>query len=115
MTHPNVLSETPISMVEIKAELERIKKRDGELNFRAGRAEEYLAQFVSQKPKVAEELSKKILELNIPRLKPEHVAKLVDILPITQDEVKMLLQGYTITVSKENMKRVADVVKDYKK
>ena len=115
MSQAQVITETPINMVQLKKELDKVKKRDEELNFRAQRTDEYLAQFVTLKPKEADELTKKIEELKIPRLKPEHIMKILDILPITGEEVKILLQGYTITVSKDNMKRVADVVKAFKK
>ena len=41
-----ILSENPISMVELKEELEKTRKRDKELNFRATKTEEYLQKFV---------------------------------------------------------------------
>ena len=111
MTKPEVISENPIAMAELKDELKKIKKRDEELNFRAEQTEEYLNQFVSTKPKEAKDLFKAIDDLGVPRLKPEHIIKLVDLLPTTPDEVKMILQGYTITVTKDNLKKIADVIK----
>jgi DNA-directed RNA polymerase subunit F len=115
MTRQQVITETPITMAELKDELEKIKKRDSALNFRAEKTQEYLDQFVTLKSKDAKELFKKIEDLNIPRLKPEHIVKLIDIMPATADEVKVVLQGYTITVTKENLKRVADAIQDANK
>jgi DNA-directed RNA polymerase subunit F len=112
MSKPEIIEEKPISMAELKEDLKKIKKRDEELNFRAEKTQEYLDQFVTIKDKEGKELAKKIEELDIPRLKPEHIIKLVDILPTTPEEVKIVLQGYTITVTKENLKRVADVIKE---
>jgi len=43
------ISEKPISISELKQELEKIKKRDKELNFRAARTEEYLQHFSTLK------------------------------------------------------------------
>ena len=40
-----ILNEEPMSMAELKEELDKIKKRDKELNFRANRTEEYLQHF----------------------------------------------------------------------
>lgn len=100
-------------MAELKEELKKIRKRDEELNFRAEKTEEYLNQFEVLKEKEAKELIKKLEALDIPRLKPEHMAKLVDILPMTPEEVKMVLQGYTVTVTKENMKKIADAIQEF--
>jgi DNA-directed RNA polymerase subunit F len=47
MARPEVIKETPITIVELKEEIEKIKKRDGELNFRATKTEEYLGLFVA--------------------------------------------------------------------
>jgi DNA-directed RNA polymerase subunit F len=115
MTNPVVINEEPIMMAHLKDTLKAIKKRDEELNFRAGKTEEYLNNFVTLKSKEAEELANKIRELNIPRLKEEHITKIVDVLPDHQEEVKITLQGYTVTVTKENLKKIADVVSEYTK
>ena len=70
---PKIVNETPITMVEIKEELMKIKKRDNELNFRAQKTEEFLNLFVKLKPDKEKEIRKKIEELEVPRLKPEHI------------------------------------------
>jgi len=112
---PVILSEDPISMAELKEQLKQIKKRDTELNFRAGKTEEYLNHFATLSKKEVNEFSKKLKDIDIPRLKPEHIIKIADTLPDSVDEVKSTLQGYTITVSKENMKKISDVVSEYTK
>jgi DNA-directed RNA polymerase subunit F len=115
MSNPNVTSETPITMAELKDELEKIKKRDNALNFRAEKTEEYLQAFGNIGDKEAKEIYKKIEALEIPRMRPEHIVKLIDILPATPEEVKLVLQGYTITVTKENLKRISDAIQEYTK
>ncbi len=93
--------------------MKAIKKRDGELNFRAGKTEEYLNYFATLKAKEADELAQKIRDLEIPRLKEEHIIKIIDLLPDDIEEVKLTLQGYPLTVTKENIKKIADVVSKY--
>ena len=105
-----IISETPINSHILKKELERIKKRDSELNFRANRTEEYLNQIATLKN--ADELFDKLMKLNIPRLKEQHVHKIIDVTPTTLNDLKAVLQGYTITVNNESMKKIVDTINE---
>ncbi len=113
MSRPNILEEKPISLVEVKAELKKIKKRDGDYSFRANKTEEYLNHFANTTQKKAKEIYQGLNDLNIPRFKDVHIIKIIDLLPDTVDDVKVALQGFTtLTVSQENMKKIAKVVSD---
>jgi DNA-directed RNA polymerase subunit F len=113
MSKPEILSEQPINMVDLKEELKRIRKRDNDLTFRGNRTDEYLNQFVTLKPKEVEEMVEKLQKLNIPRLKDNMIHKIVDILPRTEAELKLILQGYTLTVTGENINKIMKVVTNY--
>lgn len=102
-------------MVEIKKELELIKTRDGELNFRANKTEEYLQHFIELGPKKFEELKTKLEELNIARIKPVHIIKIADVMPETVNELKVIMQAYPVTIKSEDLKKIVDVVKGYTK
>lgn len=111
MADVQILSETPVNTYQLKKELERIKKRDNELNFRANRTEEYLNQVVMHKN--SDELFDKILKLNIPRIKEQHIHKIIDIAPTTINELKVVLQGYTLTINNESMKKIVDTINEF--
>ncbi|MBW2983895.1 hypothetical protein KY361_02170 [Candidatus Woesearchaeota archaeon] len=111
MDTSEILNEAPMSMVQLKEELERIKKRDKELNFRATKTEEYLSQVITLKG--AEGLFKKLVALNVPRLKEQHICKIIDVLPKTADDLKVLLQGYTLTVNNQNLKKIIDAINEF--
>ncbi|MBT7902965.1 hypothetical protein HN587_03805 [Candidatus Woesearchaeota archaeon] len=113
--NPKILDENPISMSEVKETLKMIKERDSELNFRAQHTEEFLNMFVEYTEKQTAELFKKIKELEVPRLKPEHIVKLVDVLSKTDEEVKTVLQGYPVSIAKENLKKIADTIATFVK
>ncbi len=113
MVAGEILEEKPITMAELKEELNKIKKKNKELNFRAGKTQEYLSQFSKYDYNKIKGLIDKIEKLKIPRLKEEHIVKIVDILPTTLDDLKALLQGYTVTIKAENMKKVVEVVKRF--
>lgn len=108
MAENKIINEVPISMSELKDELTKIKKRDKELNFRAGKTEEYINQVIT--PKKADELYKAIEKLDVPRLKEQYIKKIVDIVPRTVKDLKIVLQGYTLTINNENAKKIVDVI-----
>lgn len=108
-----IISEAPVLMAQLKEDLAKIKARDKELSFRSARTDEHLAIFAAFSAKEAIDLKEKLEKLDIPRLKPEHYVKLVDLLPTTAEEVKAALSGYALTVSSENCKKLADVIKEH--
>ena len=105
-----IISETPMNSYQLRKELEKIKK-SGELNFRSNRTEEYLNQVLAHKN--ADELFDKLMKLNIPRLKEQHVHKIIDITPTNLNELKIVLQSYTLTVNNESMKKIVDTINDF--
>jgi len=113
MANEEIITEIPITMGEMKKELEKISKRDKEINLRASKTIEYLNQFVKIKGSEAKELYNKIDNLKIPRLKEQHIKKIIDIMPKTVDDMKAVLQGYTLTINNENMKKIVDVVNKF--
>ena len=108
-----IISEIPISMVEMKESLNALKKKDKELSFRSSKTLEYLNQFTLINKKKAEELKEELEKLNIPRLKDIHIIKILDILPKTVEELKSLLQPYTLTVTNDNLKKIVSVINKY--
>jgi DNA-directed RNA polymerase subunit F len=112
MADLEIIEETPVTMAQLRDQLGKIKERDGELNFRSNKTEEFLNSYVTLDAKATEELKQKLEGLNIPRLKEEHIVKLIDLLPVTPEEVKSILQGYTITVTKDNLGKLASAIKE---
>ena len=55
-------------------------------------------------------LFEKIGKMDIPRLKEQHIRKIIDIMPISIKDLKVVLQGYNVSISNENMKKIADTV-----
>lgn len=108
-----IVEEKALTMAEVKQELLTIKKRDNELNYRSTKTEAYLALFTKLDEKKSEELVKKLEKLEIPRFKDLHIKKIVDLMPTSIEDLKIILQGYTITVSSDNLKKIMGAVEDY--
>lgn len=108
-----ILEQTPMNVAQLHAEMKRIQKRDEELGFRAQKTVDYLESMHVLSEKKGEELYKKLEELEVPRLRDMHFNKLVDTLPKDAKDVKIVLQGYNVTVTQENCKKIADVCAEY--
>lgn len=104
-----------LSMAELKQELARIKKRDEDFGLRSARTAEYLKMFVELKQKQAADLKKKLEKLNITRLKQEHIDKIVDLMPLTKEDLKVILQGFDISFSAADNEKILEAVKSFKK
>ena len=114
MVKPEIIHESPISMADLKDELKKVNKKEEKLNFRVEKTQEYLNQFTVLDLKKSQELKEKLNKLSIPRLKEEHIVKIVDLRPSSAEEVKSALSGYTITVTGASLKKIADCLKDFK-
>ncbi len=110
-----VISQTPMNASELHGEMKRIKARDTELGFRAQKTLDYLEGGDFLAPEKAKELYDKLQKLEVPRLRDVHFHKLVDCLPTSAKDVKVVLQGYQVTVSQESCKKIADTIAEFAK
>ena len=110
MTDFRIINETPVSAVELKEKLEAIKKRDKEVGTKATKTIEYLNTFVHIKPKEAGDIKKRILSLNISRLKDRHIAKIIDINPKDIESLKALFTGENLTLKQEDLNKIFEAL-----
>lgn len=115
MSKPEVIEKVPVSLSELKTELQVIQKRDEELNYRAGKTMEYINSVNPISKTAFQKLKADIEALGIPRLKDEHVIKILDLMPQNVNELNVILQGYTLTVTKDNMAKIIKVLEEGKK
>ena len=113
MLRQELIEERSMTMAEVKEELAKIKKENEELNFRAGKCEEYLNDFVSLSLSKAKELWEKLQKLGISRLKDDQITKLVDLLPTSVEDAKVILQAAPVSISKKDMERIVSTVKEF--
>lgn len=110
MANPQIQEEKPISLAEVKHILEQLEKRDTTLNHLSLKTKEYLENFVPVSLKKKEELSQKLLGLNLTRLKDEQISKIIDFLPKTADELKVVLQAYPLSMPKKDQEAIVAVI-----
>lgn len=114
MVKPEVIEARPISIAEVKNILGKIHKRDGELSFRGGKTEDHVNEMSTLGVKKSQDLEKELTELDIPRFREQHILKIVDTLPENIEQLKLILSGYNVTIVKENLKKIQDIVDNYR-
>lgn len=112
MPNPTLIKETPLALADVKEALQKIEERDKELNYRSTKTKDYLNFFAPLSPEKKEELYKKLTNLNLVRLKENHIAKLLDFLPQTPEELKVILQAYPLSLSKKDFDSILEVIKE---
>lgn len=112
MPDTEIISEIPIPLIEVKRKLEEVKKRDEELSFRGKKTEEYLKS-IKTKDKKVEDIRKELETLDIIRLKPRTIIKIIDLLPQDADSLKLILSGENITLKKEDVDKIIAAVKKH--
>ncbi len=112
MSNPQFIEEKPISLVDVKESLREIEKRDKELNFLSKKVKEYLDAFVILSPEKKEKLHKKLISLELIRLKEEHIAKIIDFLPKNIEELRVVMQAYPLSLPKKDQESIVNAVKD---
>lgn len=106
-----IINEKPISVYELKEEIDKIKKRDKELNFRAKKVEEYFSGL--PKIKKADQFKKELETLGISRLKPESIIHIINVCPKDKDSIKSLLSSKNLTLKEEDLNKILETVKKY--
>jgi len=106
----DIIDERPVTLSHVKKFLSANEK-DSELNFRANKTLDYVKQFKLKSVKDVEALAKKIEDLDIPRMKTNHIYKIIDIMPSTADELKVVMQSTSLVLSNDQLKKIIDVLK----
>ncbi len=92
----------PLSMAEV-LEYAKKEKKDEVMGF--------IKKFTSMDEKKAKELRSKLQELNIIKMKPEHIVKIIDILPEDSEDINKIFSDVTLT--EDEIKKILETVKQY--
>ncbi|OGM98396.1 MAG: hypothetical protein A2817_01105 [Candidatus Yanofskybacteria bacterium RIFCSPHIGHO2_01_FULL_39_8b] len=108
------IEEKPISLVEVRSILTDVESRDTELNYRSTKVKEFLENFGTELTEAKKEkLLKKLKDLNLVRLKDEYYLKIIDFLPTTANDLKIVLQAYPVSLPKKDMDSIVEVVTEF--
>ena len=106
----DVIEKKAVSLSFVKKELAKIK----EPNYEQKLTKEYVNKFSKLNWGDTQNLIKDMEAADVPRFKEKNIIKLIDIMPETADELKALMAKETITLSKENIQKLLEILNKYR-
>jgi len=114
MANPQFVEERTVTISEAKTVLQEIEKRDKELTYRSNKTKEFFDNFVKDTAKDRDkELRTKLSTLDLTRLKDEHITSIINFLPTTINDLKVILQAYPLSMPKKDQESIVTVVKEF--
>ena len=99
---------TPLSL----AETMELVDTTGEDSEESKEVKGFLKKFTKLKVNKAKEMEKELKELNMVKLKEEHIIKIIDILPEDAADLNKILVD--VSLDEDESKKILEVVKKYK-
>jgi DNA-directed RNA polymerase subunit F len=97
-----------LSMAEIPLVLKNAKVSEEE----SARIIPFINKFVKTKPEKAIELKNKLKELDVIKVKDEHIAKIIDTMPQDANDLNKIF--VEVSLDEDETKKLLDVIKEYK-
>lgn len=95
--------EEPISMAEA---IEYVEK-DSEADIKG-----FIKKFININAKEAKELKEKLQKNELIKMKPEHIVKIIDILPDNAEDLNKIFSD--VSLNEDETKKILDTVKQFK-
>ena len=113
MASPQYIEQVPMNLTQVKKAVDTIVERDEELNFRTNKVKEYLENFNDACKRDSDKMIEKLSGLGITRLKEEQIAKIIDFMPKTLEDLKAILAAYPLSLSKKDQEAIVTAVKSF--
>lgn len=113
MRSVEVVGKEYVSISEVYAALKKVKDEDR--NYEQKLTWEHVSKFKKLSVSDVKKLRKELEELDLRRLKEEHVTQIIDILPRNVKELKLVLEPMKINVHEDEYKKISEVVSKYVK
>jgi len=106
-----IISKTPLTIAEVKETLDALEKK-GELSGSQQKIKDFATRFNKLDKASATKLVKELSSADIPRMTEEAAVEIANMLPKNDGELNTVFAGKQITVTKENLKKILDIVKN---
>ncbi|MBS3071082.1 hypothetical protein J4407_02150 [Candidatus Pacearchaeota archaeon] len=95
-----IKNKESLSMIEVVQYLEENKE-----------LEKFVKNFTKLKPKEVAELRKKLEDLNMMKMKKEHIVKVIDILPQDKEDLNKIFIG--VSPNEDETNKILDTIKEF--
>ena len=100
-----IKNNEPLSMAEASEYIKKDKEKEAEVF-------KFIKHFTNLSQKEAKEFRKKIESLELMRLKPEHIAKLIDLMPENAEELNKIF--IDVGLDEDETKKILETTKEFK-
>ncbi|MBU1129451.1 MAG: hypothetical protein KJ949_02350 [Nanoarchaeota archaeon] len=100
-----IKNNDPLSMAEASAYVGKNSDSDTDL---AG----FIKKFTKMKPKEVAELKKEIQELDLVKVNPRHLSKIIDLMPEDKEDIMKIFVD--IGLNEDETNKILDIIKKYR-
>lgn len=98
-----IKDSTPLTLAEV-IELAGDSEKEEEVK-------KFIKKFTKMKPEDAKKMRKELSDLNLIKLKEDHIVKIVDFMPEDSIDLSKILED--VSLDQEEASKILDVVKNY--
>jgi DNA-directed RNA polymerase subunit F len=99
---------------EVREILEDIPKEEKEENKRAKELLSYIKKFVKTKPEQRKKLNEALHNLNIIKLNPKFISKIIDLMPEDAEDLRKIFFGEEFTLEQDEINAILETIKQNK-
>lgn len=97
-----IIDNQTLSMAEV---LEYAKDKESNIV-------QFIKKFTKFTPKEAKEIRGKLEGLELMKIKPEHISKIIDLVPENQEDLNKIFAG--VSLDEDESKKILDTIKEFK-
>ncbi|MCH8945331.1 MAG: hypothetical protein IIA85_00210 [Nanoarchaeota archaeon] len=97
-----IIDNQTLSMAEV---LEYTKDKESDIV-------KFIGKFTKFTPEKAKELRGKLEGLELMKVKPEHISKIIDLVPANQEDLNKIFMG--VSLDEDESKKILDTIKEFK-
>ncbi len=100
-----IIKQETLSVAEAKGFLDKKEEKDAEVNA-------FIEKFVTISPEQAKDMREKLNEVSEIKIKPEHVSKIIDLLPEDVEELNKIFTD--VSLDEDETKKIISIVEEFK-
>jgi DNA-directed RNA polymerase subunit F len=97
----------PLSLVEVEELVETTEEKEEKKEISS-----FLKKFAKMKPEKARELRKELENLGILKMKPEHISKVIDLLPEDVSDINKIFVD--VSLDENEINKILEIIKKYR-